>query len=119
VVIRAVFFDVGYTLFDETRLWREWAEWLGVEEEQLLAKLREVITQGRDHRDLFARLGPGFDLQAEMKARTRAGWVERLQASDLYADALPCLANVKARGRLVGVAGRAVLRTLETGSITM
>jgi hypothetical protein len=26
MVIRAVFFDVGYTLFDETRLWREWAE---------------------------------------------------------------------------------------------
>jgi FMN phosphatase YigB (HAD superfamily) len=103
VVIRAVFFDVGYTLFDETRLWHEWAEWLGVDDQRLFSELRETVAQGRHHRELFGRLG--FDLQAEMKARTRAGWVERLLASDLYADARACLANVKARGRLVGVAG--------------
>jgi FMN phosphatase YigB (HAD superfamily) len=103
VVVRAVFFDVGYTLFDETRLWREWAEWLEVDEQRLFSELREMVAQGRDHRELFERLG--FDLPAQMKARTRAGWVERLLASDLYADARSCLANVKARGRLVGVAG--------------
>ena len=50
---RAVFFDVGYTLFDETRLWREWAEWLGVDDHRLFATLREVIAEGRDHRELF------------------------------------------------------------------
>jgi FMN phosphatase YigB (HAD superfamily) len=101
--IRAVFFDVGYTLFDETRLWREWAEWLGVGERQLFATLREVIAEGRDHRELFARLG--FDLPAQLKARRDAGWVEQLLPSDLYPDARPCLANVKAKGRVVGVAG--------------
>jgi FMN phosphatase YigB (HAD superfamily) len=101
--IRAVFFDVGYTLFDETRLWREWAEWLGVGERQLFATLREVIAEGRDHRELFARLG--FDLPAQMKARRDAGWVEQLLPSDLYPDARPCLANVMAKGRVVGVAG--------------
>jgi FMN phosphatase YigB (HAD superfamily) len=101
--IRAVFFDVGYTLFDETRLWREWADWLGVDEHKLFATLRDVIAQGRDHRELFARLG--FDLPAQLKARRDAGWVERLLPSDLYPDARPCLANVKARGRIVGVAG--------------
>jgi FMN phosphatase YigB (HAD superfamily) len=103
VGIRAVFFDVGYTLFDETRLWREWAEWLGVGERQLFATLQEVIAEGRDHRELFTRLG--FDLQAELKARRDAGWVERLLQADLYPDARPCLVNVKARGRVVGVAG--------------
>jgi FMN phosphatase YigB (HAD superfamily) len=101
--IRAVFFDVGYTLFDETRLWREWAEWLGVDEHQLFATLREVIVEGRDHRELFTRLG--FDLPAQMKARRDAGWVERLLPADLYPDARPCLANAKAKGRVVGVAG--------------
>jgi FMN phosphatase YigB (HAD superfamily) len=103
VGIRAVFFDVGYTLFDETRLWREWAEWLGVGERQLFATLHEVIAEGRDHRELFTRLG--FDLQTELKARRDAGWVERLLQADLYPDARPCLANVKAKGRVVGVAG--------------
>jgi FMN phosphatase YigB (HAD superfamily) len=101
--IRAVFFDVGYTLFDETRLWREWAEWLGVDERRLFATLREVIAEGRDHRELFVRLG--FDLQAQLKARRVAGWVERLLPGDLYPDAQACLANVKAKGRIVGVAG--------------
>lgn len=105
MVIRAVFFDVGYTLFDETRLWREWAEWIGVDERRLLTKLREVIAKGRDHRDVFELLRPGFDLEAEQMARTRAGRPHRLRGSDVYADARPCLANVKARGRLVGVAG--------------
>jgi FMN phosphatase YigB (HAD superfamily) len=105
VVIRAVFFDVGYTLFDETRLWREWADWLGVDEQRLFTKLREVIAQGRDHRDVFELLRPGFDLQAEQMARIKAGRPHLLRASDVYADARPCLANVKARGRLVGVAG--------------
>src|SRR5438477_5420746 len=100
---RAVFFDVGYTLFDETRLWREWAEWLGVDDHRLFATLREVIAEGRDHRELFTRLG--FELQAQLKARSDAGWVERLLPSDLYPDARPCLANVKAKGRVVGVAG--------------
>jgi FMN phosphatase YigB (HAD superfamily) len=103
VGIRAVFFDVGYTLFDETRLWREWADWLGVDEQRLLATLRAVIAEGRDHRELFTRLG--FDLQAQLNARRDAGWVERLLPADLYPDARPCLANVKAKGRLVGVAG--------------
>jgi FMN phosphatase YigB (HAD superfamily) len=105
MIIRAVFFDVGYTLFDETRLWREWAEWIGVDEGLLLTKLHEVIAQGRDHRDLLGILRPGFDLEAEQMARARAGRPQRFQASDLYSDARPCLANVKARGRRVGVAG--------------
>jgi hypothetical protein len=43
VTIRAVFFDVGYTLFDETRLWREWAEWLGVDEQRLFSELHETV----------------------------------------------------------------------------
>jgi HAD superfamily hydrolase (TIGR01549 family) len=105
MVVRAVFFDVGYTLFDETRLWREWAEWLGVGEERLFMELRHVIEDGRDHREAFHRLRPGFDLEAEQMARIQAGRPHRLRASDVYPDARPCLANVKARGRLVGVAG--------------
>jgi len=105
VVIRAVFFDVGYTLFDETRLWREWAEWLGADEQRLFTTLREVIAEGRDHREVFELLRPGFDLEAEQTERIRAGRPHRPRASDIYADARPCLTNVKARGRLVGVAG--------------
>ncbi len=30
MAIRAVFFDVGETLVDETRAWGSWADWLGL-----------------------------------------------------------------------------------------
>src|SRR2546421_90534 len=30
MTIRAVFFDVGETLVDETRQWGAWADWLGI-----------------------------------------------------------------------------------------
>jgi hypothetical protein len=43
--VQAVFFDVGYTLFDETRLWREWAQWLVVSDEMLFAALRVAIEE--------------------------------------------------------------------------
>jgi len=30
LAIRAVFFDIGETLIDETRIWEGWADWLEV-----------------------------------------------------------------------------------------
>jgi hypothetical protein len=61
--IQGVVFDVGYTLIDETRRWREWAEWLAVEPEELWASMRSVIVQGAHHSEALKRLHPGFDLE--------------------------------------------------------
>ena len=46
VTIRAVVFDVGGTLIDESRLWRGWADWLGVSRQALDAALQETIVRG-------------------------------------------------------------------------
>ena len=54
---RAVFFDVGETLVDERRYWREVAELAGVPEHALWAALGVTIARGEDHTALFGHLG--------------------------------------------------------------
>lgn len=103
--IRAVFFDVGETLVDETRRWALWADYLGVPRFTFAAVLGAVIREGRHHSEAFARFDPAFDLsaaRADLKAR---GETFEIEPGDLYPDALPCLAGLKATGLRVGVAG--------------
>lgn len=103
--IEAVVFDVGYTLIDETRRWREWAEWLHVAPAELFASLRSVIAEELNHVEALKRLHPGFDLEQARDARQRAGWRDEFLADDFYSDASPCVARLKAAGLKVGAAG--------------
>jgi HAD superfamily hydrolase (TIGR01549 family) len=103
--IRAVVFDVGETLVDETRAWGEWADWLGIPRLTLFAVLGGVIARGDRHRAVFEILRPGLDIRAEATRRqeqTGSTWVN---ATDLYPDALPAIAALREAGYLVGVAG--------------
>jgi len=108
-VIRAVFFDVGETLVDESRLWRLWADWLGVPRETFLDALGAVIARGEHHRRVFDVVRPDlapFDLAAARRARAAAGWPEdAFGADDLFPDALPCLRALHAGGYVLGIAG--------------
>ena len=51
--VRAVFFDVGETLVDESRMWGEWADWLGVPRFTFFAVLGAVIARGEFAGRLF------------------------------------------------------------------
>jgi len=101
----AVVFDIGETLVDESRHWGEWADWLGVPRHAFMAALGAVIARGDHHRRVFELVRPGFDVEAELRRRSDAGWRYRIEPADFYPDALPCLAALKARGFLVGLAG--------------
>jgi FMN phosphatase YigB (HAD superfamily) len=104
--IRGVVFDVGYTLLDETRRWREWADWLGVREAELFDSLRTVIAEGRHHTEALKRVRHGFDPRMERNARTKAGWPDdEFLPADLYPDVAPCLQRLKAAGYRLGAAG--------------
>lgn len=105
VRVQAVFFDVGYTLFNETRQWREWAQWLGVSDEKVFAALRVAIERGQHHRTALAAIRPGIDVEAEQAARLTAGKPDRFSAGDVYPDARACLNALHAADLLVGVAG--------------
>lgn len=103
--IRAVFFDVGGVLIDETRLYTEWAAWLAVSPLTFFALLGAVIERRQHHLQVFQLVRPGFDLAAEEAARAAAGRPNRLLATDLYPDVRPALQALQAAGYRLGVAG--------------
>jgi HAD superfamily hydrolase (TIGR01549 family) len=103
--LRAIFFDVGETLIDETRLMQLWADTLGVGRDEFLAVLDDVIMQNEPIRRVFERLRPDFDVAAARAQRKRDGTDFLIEARDLYADARPSLATLKRQGLFIGIAG--------------
>lgn len=108
--IKAVWFDVGEVLIDESREYGTWADWLGVPRHTFSAVFGAVIASGRDYREVFQHFRPGFDLEAERQARIDAGLGEYLNANDLYPDVRPCLTQLRERGYFVGIAGNQTAR---------
>jgi len=97
-----VCFDVGEVLVDESRVWRAWSEALAVPAFTLQAVLGGCIAQDRDHREAFALVGrPDW----EAVAPTVEQLLGPLTAADLYADALPTLADLRRHGWRVAVCG--------------
>ncbi|MGW2837291.1 HAD family hydrolase [Streptomyces sp. NPDC001493] len=109
-MIRAVVFDVGECLVDETREYGTWADWLHVPRHTFAAMFGAVIAQGRDYRDVFQEFQPGFDLYAERQARADAGQPEHFGEDDLYPDVRPALAQLRADGLWLGIAGNQTVR---------
>jgi HAD superfamily hydrolase (TIGR01549 family) len=103
--VRLVVFDVGETLVDETRMWGEWADWLGVTRLTFFAALGSVIAARRHHRQVFGLVRPGLDLGREREARQQRGRMPRIETRDLYPDAVPVLTQLRAAGLLIGIAG--------------
>ena len=96
MAVRAVFFDVGETLVDEERYWREMADAAGIGPHVVWAALGKTIERGEEHWELWRHLGIE-------RPRVWDGLVYSLD--DLYPDALDCLERLRADGMLVGLAG--------------
>src|SRR4029450_453905 len=90
--LKAVWFDAGETLVDETGIWERAADAAGVPRFTLMATLGGLITRGDHHSRVWevlgAKRGPSM-----------------FQPDELYPDALGCLTELRARGVLVGVVG--------------
>ncbi|MFF0310500.1 HAD family hydrolase [Streptosporangium sp. NPDC004379] len=107
-MVRAVVFDVGETLIDETRIWSRWADRLGVTRFTLLGMLGGMAALDRPHSDVFELLRPGFDLEAEQEAWKRDdpdGLRVNFDADDLYPDVRPGLAALRDLGYELIIAG--------------
>lgn len=104
VRVEAVVFDVGETLVDETRVWGEWADWLGVPRLTFMAALGAVIARGGNHREVFELFKPGIDIDAEARRRGVTGKSDLFSLDDLYADAVGCLRALAADGYRLGIA---------------
>jgi len=97
VALKSVVFDVGETLVDEERWWRELCERAGLQPHVVWAALGVTIERGEEHDALWGHLG----------LEKPEGWWHDItySASDLYPDALDCLHRVRDLGLLVGVVG--------------
>jgi HAD superfamily hydrolase (TIGR01549 family) len=107
-MVRALVFDVGETLIDETRIWSRWADRLGVPRLTFMGVLGGMAAVDRPLRDVFELIRPGIDLDAEMAAWRRddpAGLRENFDADDLYPDIRPALAALRVAGYQLIVAG--------------
>jgi HAD superfamily hydrolase (TIGR01509 family) len=93
MAVKAVFFDVGETLVDETRYWAQHAERLGVTPHVVWAAVGAVIARGEHHRRIFELLGGQPDGEVVYGRE------------DFYPDALPCLERLHGAGYFVGIAG--------------
>jgi HAD superfamily hydrolase (TIGR01509 family) len=90
--VTAIVFDVGETLVDETGMWERAAEAAGVTHFTLMGVLGGLAARGEQHDRVWEILGV---------ERAQATWT----ADELYPDALPCLASLRARGLLVAAVG--------------
>ncbi len=103
--IRAVCFDVGETLIDETRHWIEWAAFLGVPPMTLFTAIGVIMERGQSLSRVFEIFKPGLDPATARKLRAAQGWRYDFTAQDLYPDAVPCLTTLRERGYKVMIAG--------------
>ncbi|GAB3155249.1 HAD family hydrolase [Microbispora hainanensis] len=107
-MVRALVFDVGETLIDETRIWSRWADRLGVPRLTFMGVLGGMAALDRSHREAFELIRPGIDLDAEIEAWRREdpdGLRENFDADDLYPDVRPGLAALREAGYDLVVAG--------------
>ncbi|WP_337268021.1 HAD family hydrolase [Oryzifoliimicrobium ureilyticus] len=103
-MIKLIVFDVGETLVNETRHWREWAAWLGVPEFTFSAVLGGMIATGRSHREVFPLLAQISHPEAVAR-RSASGWTYKIVAEDFYPDVAACLSDLRTAGFKIGIAG--------------
>ena len=103
--IRAVCFDVGETLIDETRHWIDWARFLEVPVLTLFTAIGVTMQRGQSLRQVFEIFRPGMDPAHARKLRAEQGWTYDFIAQDLYPDAIFCLATLRQQGYKVLIAG--------------
>ncbi|MBA2298056.1 MAG: HAD family hydrolase [Actinobacteria bacterium] len=96
MAVRAVFFDVGETLVDESGYWGRVARLVGVPRHVVLAALGATIARGESHHCVYELLGVDRPAAVDDVVYGR---------NELYPDARPCLAHLKRDGYLVGIAG--------------
>ena len=95
--IRAICFDVGETLIDETRFWREVARYAGVPEFTLAGTIGGLIERRENHRSIF-----GY-LQTESVDPNVLGY--RFEPSDLYPDVVRTLKELRSERYRIAIAG--------------
>ncbi|MEK8144144.1 HAD family hydrolase [Streptomyces sp. M10(2022)] len=108
-MIRAVVFDVGECLVDETREYGTWADWLAVPRHTFAAMFGAVIAKGGTTATSSRSSSPGSTCTSSAP-RAAAGQPEHFDESDLYPDVRDSLKALRADGLWLGIAGNQTVR---------
>ena len=100
MALKAVVFDVGETLVDETGMWERAADAAGVPRFTLMGVLGGLAARGEHHARVWEILGI---------PQAASTW----GMDDFYADAMPCLDALRDAGTRVGVVGNTPQETEE------
>jgi HAD superfamily hydrolase (TIGR01549 family) len=100
VAVKAVVFDIGETLVDETRVWSLHADRAGVTRLTFFAALGALIERRDDHRNVFEVLG----------IERRIDHIP-YESEDLYPDAVACMSTLRDRGYTLALVGNQPSRT--------
>src|SRR5262249_42498148 len=73
--------------------------------EFFMARIEEAMARREPVRNVFAAVKPGFDFKAARAQREAEGKKFVIGAHDLYEDAIPALAALKASGYFIGIVG--------------
>ncbi|MFD7972795.1 HAD family hydrolase [Streptomyces clavifer] len=111
--METIVFDIGETLVRDDRHWAAWADWLGVPPHTVSALVGAAVVQGRDSADALRILRPDMDVTEAYHARAAAGRGEHLDEKDLYPDVRPALAELRALGLRIVIAGNRTARAGE------
>jgi FMN phosphatase YigB (HAD superfamily) len=92
MAVEVVVFDLGETLVDETAMWERAADAAGVPRFTVMGVLGGLAARSRPHHEVWSLVGAD---------PPEAAWT----AAELYPDALPAIAALRAGGRRVGAVG--------------
>jgi HAD superfamily hydrolase (TIGR01509 family) len=98
--VRAVVFDIGETLVDETKMWERAADAAGVPRFTLMGVLGGLAARGEHHDHAWELLGV---------TKPDSSW----EPADFYPDALACIEALSARDLRVGAVGNTPRKTEE------
>lgn len=100
--MRWVVLDVGETLIDESRIWRAWADELGIPQMTFMSVFGAIVARGQGYQDLAGYFAIDDWRRHRERVDARIGG---FRSEDLYPDAVPAIAALREHGYRVAVIG--------------
>jgi HAD superfamily hydrolase (TIGR01662 family) len=99
---RWVVLDVGETIIDESRIWRTWADELGIPQATFMSAFGAIVARGQGYQDLPSY----FDIH-DWRAHREVvdARIGGFSTEDLYPDTIPAIAALHEQGYKVAVIG--------------
>jgi len=99
---RWVVLDVGETIIEESRIWRAWADELGIPQLTFMSVFGAIVARGQGYQDVASYFAiDDWRVHREAVDARIGGF----QAEDLYPDAVPAILALEERGYRVAVIG--------------